>query len=188
MHFEAVAGFCCVRLLFVQVVFARFFFFFLGGWWCSVTFTRNSLRCLLATVCTSFRPVLEKTTTKKQTRKTLTCIFLSILSSFLLPLLSSSLHRFDWQRIDALNGSCLTPPPPRVTVHASASSSFCQHSTPTATRSTFSTRVTAVSKGPDPQAGCVLRKWDKTYNCYGSRQTLTLPSDSALYLMRIAHA
>ena len=34
----------------------------------------------------------------------------------------------------------------------------------------------------------VVRPWDKTYSCYGSRQTLILPSNSVLHLIRTAHA
>ena len=41
---------------------------------------------------------------------------------------------------------------------------------------------------PRPQSETVLRQSDKTYSCHGSRQTLTSPSDSALRLMRTAHA
>ena len=33
-----------------------------------------------------------------------------------------------------------------------------------------------------------IRRWDKGYSCYGSRQTLTPPSDSALSLVKIAYA
>ena len=46
-----------------------------------------------------------------------------------------------------------------------------------------------LAKAPsDPVPGTVVRRWDKTYSCYGSRQTLTSPSDSVLCLMRIARA
>ena len=44
----------------------------------------------------------------------------------------------------------------------------------------------SVAYNPDPPSGTVLRQWDKTHSCFGSRLTST--SDSVLCLMRIAHA
>ena len=43
-------------------------------------------------------------------------------------------------------------------------------------------------EGPYPLLDSVDRPLGQTYSCYGSRQTLTSPSDSVLCLMRIAHA
>ena len=34
----------------------------------------------------------------------------------------------------------------------------------------------------------VIRQWDETYSCNGSRQTLTSSSDSVMCLSRTAHA
>ena len=42
--------------------------------------------------------------------------------------------------------------------------------------------------GRNPRSDTVVRQRDKTYSCYGNRQTTTPPSDSVLCLMRIAHA
>ena len=44
------------------------------------------------------------------------------------------------------------------------------------------------SQGSDPIPDTVVRQWNKTNSCYGSRQTLTSASDSVLCLMRISHA
>ena len=44
----------------------------------------------------------------------------------------------------------------------------------------------SVSCGPDPPLGTVPRQLDKTYSCYGSRQTLTSPSDSVFCLVTVA--
>ena len=44
------------------------------------------------------------------------------------------------------------------------------------------------SEGSDPHSDTVVRPRDKTYSCYGSRQTLTSPSDSVWCLMKTAHA
>ena len=49
-------------------------------------------------------------------------------------------------------------------------------------------RCCGFSEDPDPLSGIVLRRWDKTHSRFGSKKTLTSPSDSALYLVRIAHA
>ena len=47
---------------------------------------------------------------------------------------------------------------------------------------------TLVRKRPDPPPDTVLRQWDKTHSCYGSRQTLTSPSDCVLCLIKIVLA
>ena len=44
------------------------------------------------------------------------------------------------------------------------------------------------SQGSDPIPDTVVRQWNKTNSCYGSRQTLTSASDSVLCLTRMAHA
>ena len=43
-------------------------------------------------------------------------------------------------------------------------------------------------KAPKALSGTLLRQLNKIYSCYGSRQTLTSPSDSVLCQMRIALA
>ena len=40
---------------------------------------------------------------------------------------------------------------------------------------------------PSSLSDTILRLWNKTYSCYGSRQILTSLSDGVLCLMRIAH-
>ena len=45
-----------------------------------------------------------------------------------------------------------------------------------------------VSGVPHPLSAIAVRQRDKTYSCYGNRQTLTSPSDIVLRLMRIAEA